>query len=91
MPWDEVHTKKWVDARINEASIQGVPGPQGPIGATGPKGDKGDTGPQGPQGPAGSSGTGNLFIQDTDPALGTAYVWFQTEAGSLKTVWVNIV
>jgi ApbE superfamily uncharacterized protein (UPF0280 family) len=39
-----------------------------------------------------SNGQGetNVFIQQTDPALQTPYVWFETrQDGTLKSIWVN--
>lgn len=31
-----------------------------------------------------------VFVQQTDPALSTPYVWYQTDAqGSLVTIWIN--
>jgi len=81
---------------------QGIQGETGPTGATGAKGDtgatgpQGETGPQGPQGiqgiqgPKGDDGNTNVFIQDTNPAVSGNYVWYETESGNLKTIWVNI-
>ena len=48
-------------------------------------------GDKGAPGDDGKDGNTNVFIQDTDPALSTPYVWYQTENGLLKTIWVNIV
>lgn len=34
----------------------------------------------------------NIFIQQTDPALATPYIWYQTDAtGSLVSIWINKV
>ena len=42
------------------------------------------------QGPPGKDGKTNLFIQDTQPETDLdRYVWFETEGGLLKTLWVE--
>ena len=34
----------------------------------------------------------NVFIQQTDPALTTPYIWYQTNAtGGLISIWINKV
>ena len=35
--------------------------------------------------------SGITYVQATDPALSSPYVWYQTEGGALKTVWVNVI
>ena len=38
----------------------------------------------------GEPGDDNLFIQDTQPITTLdKYVWFQTDSGNLKTLWVE--
>lgn len=40
----------------------------------------------------GNQGNSNVFIQQTDPALSTPYIWYQTnESGSLVSIWINKV
>jgi hypothetical protein len=46
----------------------------------GPKGDPGDS----------AGALQNTFIQRTDPALATPYIWWQVDiSGNLVTVWVK--
>jgi hypothetical protein len=56
---------------------QGIQGPQGQQGIQGPQGQQGIQGQQGAQGPAGPQ---NMFIQETDPASASPYIWFRTDA-----------
>ena len=48
-------------------------------------------GPRGKRGEKGDRGDQFVYIQDSDPGLQTSYVWFQTENGSLKTLWINTI
>lgn len=41
----------------------------------GVKGDKGDPGDPG----TGGGGSSNTYIQQTDPAIATPYIWFKTD------------